>query len=78
MIAVGFGDAGVTKDGHKIWSESANPDAEFWTGDDAEEAAKTDPDHDWRIYFNGPLSGAEYQRQGDGWWVLIKKSEGFA
>jgi hypothetical protein len=40
--------------------------------------AAADPDHDWRIYFYAPLYEAEYQRQGDGCWVLIKKGEGFA
>lgn len=78
VIAAGFGDAGVTRDGETVWSEAADADAEFWTGEDAEKIAKSNPDHDWRIYIHGPLSDVEYQRQGDGWWVLIKKGQGFA
>lgn len=78
IIAVGFGDAGVTKDGVEIWSEAASHTEPFWNGEDAENAAKQDPDHDWRIYFEGPLSNAVYQRQGDDWWVLVEKGPGFA
>ena len=78
VIAVGFGSAGVTKDGDEVWSENADPDAELWTAQDAEDEALKDPDHDWRIYFYGPLSEAVYQRHAAGKWVLISKGEGFA
>lgn len=77
-IAVGFGDAGVTKDGVSVWSEAADPDVDYWTAQDAEDEALKDPDHDWRIYFYGPLSESEYQRHSAGQWVLVKKGMGFA
>ena len=78
-IAVGFGDAGITRDGTHVWSEAANhPDCELWTAQDAEDEALKDPDHDWRIYFHGPLSDAVYQRHSAGQWVLVQKGLGFA
>lgn len=78
VIAVGFGDAGVTRDGAAVWSETDARDDVYWEGKDAEAAALADPEHDWRVYYHGPLSEAEYQRQGDGNWVLISKGMGFA
>jgi hypothetical protein len=44
----------------------------------AEELAKADPDHDWRIVLHGPLRGMTYQRHGDTQWMLVEKNEGFA
>lgn len=79
LLAVGFGDVSVTKDGELIWSETQVPkDGEFWEGKDAEAAALSDPDHDWRVTFIAPLYDSEYQRQGDGHWPLIRKGLGFA
>jgi hypothetical protein len=40
--------------------------------------AMADPEHDWRIYFYSPMYEAEYQRQGLGVWVLVRKGQGFA
>lgn len=80
-IAVGFGDAGVTRDDETVWSEassSAETFDDFWTVAMVEEMAQADPDHDWRIYFHAPLYEATYQRQGDGVWVLVSKGDGFA
>jgi len=78
-IAVGFGSAGVTRDGAEVWSERMDLDEQsIWTGADAEKAAAADPDHDWRIYKHAPLYDAEYQRHGDGQWVLIERGAGFA
>lgn len=79
MIAVGFGGAGYSRDGEPLFDESADPDAEEPpTVGDVEKLALSDPDHDWRIYFYAPLYEAEYQRQGEGVWVLVRKGEGFA
>jgi hypothetical protein len=50
----------------------------YWEAKDAEEIAAKDPDHDWRISFYAPLYEAEYQRQGENHWVLVRKGEGFA
>ena len=79
VIAVGFGGAGVTKDGESVYDESdVREDGAYWTCADAEKAAKADPDHDWRIFFYAPLYESVYQRHGESHWVLIEKGMGFA
>lgn len=80
-IAVGFGDARLTKDGETIWSEDMAPGhtwEDFMSVAEAEKLAKADPDHDWRIVIYGALSGMTYQRHGDMQWVLVEKNKGFA
>ncbi len=79
-ICVGFGSAGYSKDGTPLWDEQeANGDFDAChTVAHVEALAVADPDHDWRIYFYGPMYSAEYQRQGEAVWVLVKKDEGFA
>lgn len=76
IIAVGFGDASVTKNGECVYREYLNDDV--WTVQDAENLAKIDPDNDWKIHLVAPLSERHYQRQGDGRWVLYKNGSGFA
>lgn len=80
VIAVGFGSAGASRDGESIYSETQDVDSEegFWDVAKVEAMALADPDHDWRIHFHAPLYDAEYQRQGEGAWVLVRKGEGFA
>lgn len=86
LIAVGFGDASVTKDGMVIWdelsvtlaAEKKGIDANYWQTIDAENVAKEDPEHDWRIHLVAPLSERHYQRQGENHWVLYEKGPGFA
>lgn len=78
LLAVGFGDCTVTKNGEEVYSESEQPDCDYWSASDAEAMAAKDPDADWRISFHAPLYDAEYQRQGDSHWVLVKKGMGFA
>jgi hypothetical protein len=93
-IIVGFGFAGVTRDGVVVWSEQPDSDVgidddgddddatillvNVWTVQDAENAAFSDPDHDWRVVYYGPLSEAVYQRHGIGQWLLVKRGMGFA
>lgn len=78
LIAVGFGAAGVTRDGLEIWSDVGVEIDDCRTVQDAEDEALKNPDYDWRVFFCGPLSDAEYQRRGAGHWVLIKQGPGFA
>ena len=87
VIAVGFGSANVTRDGHSVYEEpqifyddegEPEKEGEYWTGADAEKAALADPDHDWRISKFGPMYEAEYQRHAPGQWVLIRRGDGFA
>lgn len=79
LIAVGFGDAKVTKDGETVYEEPYDFETEkdFWMVQDAENEAVKDPDHDWRIVLYAPLYGRTFQRQ-DGKWVLIAENRGFA
>lgn len=80
VIAVGFGYAALHKDGQPVWTEP-NADAgddEYLTGAQAEEIASLDPDHDWRIVLEGPLSGRTYQRHSAAHWALIEQNMGFA
>ena len=79
VIAVGFGSAGVSKDGEPIWQEEHDVDwDDLWTFADAEKKAVDDPDHDWRAHLHGPLHGEVYQRHGPGRWLLVETDEGFA
>lgn len=78
VIGVGFGSAGYSKDGEPLWSENGEEFEELPIVQQVEDMAKADPDHDWRIFFFAPLYEAEYQRQGEGVWVLVRKGMGFA
>jgi len=79
VIGVGFGIAQVTKDEELVFQEQpeqANDELPYLS--EFEEMAKKDPDHDWRVLLVAPLREREYQRQGDGEWVLIASGRGFA
>lgn len=78
QIAVGFGMAALMKNGRTVWSEDQMEDQDPMTGAQAEEMAAKDPDHDWRIILEGPLSGRTYQRHGPNEWALIEQNQGFA
>jgi len=75
-ITVGFGGAGYSRDGRTLWQDDGSG-KKCPTVGRVEKLASEDPDHDWRIFFNAPLYDAEYQRQGDGVWVLVSKGWGF-
>jgi len=76
-----FASAYASKDGKTVWDQDNvhDPDCPYayMRVSDIEEMAEKDPDHDWRIYFLNPLYDAEYQRQGEKLWVLVKKGDGF-
>ena len=80
VIAVGFGYAGLHRDGERLYTEpdEAESEDEYMPGAKAEELAAADPDHDWRIVLESPLSGRTYQRHGAGEWALIEQNQGFA
>ena len=79
LIAVGFGDAHVEKDGEIIYHEPTEYEPQnFWTVQEAENEALKDPDHDWRIILYAPLRGRVFQRQEPGKWYLIEENQGFA
>ena len=77
-IGVGFGTAGYGVDGEELWAEQDQEFDDLPTVADVERLANRDPNRDWRIWFHAPLYSAEYQRQGEGVWILVKKGDGFA
>ena len=76
LVAVGFGDAHVSRDGvvtyREMGAKRLSRALRF------ERQAARDPDHDWRIVLDGPLHGETYQRQGPKEWVLVERNRGFA
>jgi hypothetical protein len=80
FICVGFGFAVLSKNGVTVYDgeEALQQEQEPWTVREAEELAKNDPDHDWRIVKHGPLHGETFQRHGPGCWVCIESNQGFA
>ena len=77
-IAVGFGDAYVTKDGEEIYNELNVEEDGLWTFQDAENYALQDPNHIYRVVLYAPLHGETYERKGAGEWVLVDSNNGFA
>lgn len=78
VIAAGFGDAYLKKNGEIVWEEENKELHDCIRVRDAEEMAAKDPDNDWRFEIIGPLSEVEYQRHDKGKWVLIRTGLGFA
>lgn len=78
VIAVGFGDASLTRDDDLVWSENGQEWDDCMTGAQAEAMAAADPDHDWRISLHAPLSSRTYQRHGPNEWALVAQGPGFA
>jgi len=76
-IAVGFGEATLSRDGVIIFSEDGKEWEDCMTFAEAEALAAADPDHDWRIHLLGPMSEVVYQRHDTGKWALVKKGLGF-
>lgn len=76
LIAVGFGEATIRRDGEIVIDAERVED--WMTFADAEALAAADPNHDWRVVLHGPLHGETYQRQGDGVWLCVERNEGFA
>ena len=70
-LYTGFGWVMVTRDGSDVWAGD-DPNKRLREFD---EMARTDPDHDWRVEFSGPLAERLYQRQHEEW-VLIWRGFG--
>jgi len=76
----GFGGWTITKDGELYFMDDRKDvEWEDWRQlKEIEAEASKDPDHDWRAQFDSPLRGGQYQRHGEGKWVLIESNQGFA
>jgi hypothetical protein len=88
-IAVGFGSAEVTRDGHAVFDGEMGyyerggkmvkcKNEKAWLLSYWEHRARKSPKADWRVSLNDPLRDREYQRQGKNKWVLVKSGMGFA
>ena len=85
LIAIGFGDAVLKRDGRLYKQDGVVYDGDKWldaglrmTVNECELVAAKDPDRDWRIVIHGPLYGETYQRHGKDKWVCIESNRGFA
>lgn len=85
VVVVGFGEAYLSRDGVKVadgeaalLEQECDENARLLTGMLCELLASQDPDHDWRIVLNAPLTSHVYQRQADGFWPLVERGGGFA
>lgn len=73
QVHPGFGGARLEKDG-----KTAAYLSQGATGYVAEERAAREPEHEWTLVIEGPLSGATYRREGENDWVLVETNGGFA
>lgn len=84
-LSVGFGSVDVKKNGKCVWSGDMNMQFHPTRKDMKkpltlryfEFLARKSPG-DWRVFFNAPLNGSHFQRQGKNKWVLVKQTMGFA
>lgn len=72
----GFGMVELTCDGESIKTWFRYEDCKALPT--FERISSADPDHDWRVRIEGPLSGVVYQRHGPGEWVAVERLMGFA
>jgi len=79
VIYGGFGGWCIKADSEYIYYPNEElPWDEYPVLQDFETLARKEPHRDWRAILTLPLREAEYQRQGENRWVLIRTSEGFA
>lgn len=81
----GFGMVTLYRDGEYVKSAGEREDGyhsdelvDSFTVQQFEDIAAQDPDHDWQMWVNGPMSDATYQRHSASEWVCIEKGFGFA
>lgn len=75
----GFGGYKVVKNGELYYVGDYDKDWEYYqTLEKIEQAARKEPEKDWRVILDLPLRSGEWQRHGENEWVLIKSGLGFA
>lgn len=72
----GFGCVTLLRDGESVEYQGADRDGTTFRH--FENIAAKDPDHDWRVQVDGPLSDYTYQRQGAKTWAPVAQGQGFA
>lgn len=84
-LSVGFGSVDVTRNGKTVWSGDMNRQFAPVDKDMKHpmrlrrfELMARKNKGDWRVFFNAPLNGSLFQRQGKNKWVLVKQTQGFA
>ncbi|MGB3203762.1 MAG: hypothetical protein WBB28_02100 [Crinalium sp.] len=77
ILAVGFGQAEIRKDGNLVYEEPRDEE-NYKSLSDFEKLARESPESDWTCHLNAPLWSAKWQRQGEDKWVLVEGGEGFA
>lgn len=75
-LHAGFGMTALKRDGEYV--ESYFEYEKCPTFQRFENVARKDPDHDWQVLVDGPLSDVTYQRHGQNEWVAVAKGMGFA
>lgn len=76
-LMAGFGMVSVQRDDVLVFGHVSERDEEA-QADRFEAVASRDPDHDWRIVFDGAMRRLVYQRHGIGEWMLVEAGVGFA
>lgn len=77
LVAIGFGQAGIYKNGLEIYREDPD-DESYGYLSEFEEMAKLEPEAEWKCVIYGPLWGATWLRVGDNLWEQIESNRGFA
>lgn len=77
-IGVGIGYAALTRDGEPVYVEDAMSGREPMTVAQAENLAKREPDHDWRIHLVAQLEDRHYRRERPGRWVIYERGYGLS
>ncbi|HEY7674732.1 MAG TPA: hypothetical protein VH867_05845 [Burkholderiales bacterium] len=78
VIGVGIGYAALTRDGQPVYEESGKRQCELMTVAQAEELARHEPEHDWRIHLVAQLENRHYRRTGAGLWEIYERGSGMS
>jgi hypothetical protein len=78
VIGVGLGYAALTRDGKPVFEENGQDFEQLMTVAQAEEMAKSDPQHDWEIHLVALLDERHYRREGSGRWTLARRGYGLS
>ena len=72
----GFGVVSLLRDG--VFVASSQEKRCLWTMRLWREMANADPEHEWAIQIESPMTGVRYTRQSDHEWIATHRNPGFA